>query len=247
MKFLRSLIITAAVLFAIIHFGSNYAVSQVFEKWLGVPVSVSWVRWGFSSHQLVLKNVRIHNPSGYSAQDLARISRIQADYDVSDLRHGLFKIKRLEVKVDEIRLERKSMIESNLMGLQPLNTAINSLSQNIKGKTAMVRFQIEKVRLEIDRVTFQTQLGNDAVTENRKVNAPQEDLSNLNTPDSIAVYTALLALQSAGWQSFLPSQAEVATQIKTQVNDWVEKARQQALILQAQVNQYLNKKLNQPQ
>lgn len=246
MKFLRSVVVAGVILFAGVYFGSNYAVSQVFERWLGVPVKVGSVRWGFSSHRLIIKNMFLLNPEGYNGKNLARISRIQADYDASDFRHGLFKIKRLELTVDQVWLEKKALSESNLMELKPLHTAVSLLSQSIQEKTSPVRFSIETVRLQMDKVTFQTQLGNDLITENRKVDSSAEDLSGLNTPDSVAVYAALLALKSAGWQTLLPTRAQVETQLKTQVNDWVEQAKQQALILQAQINQFINEKLNQP-
>ena len=86
MGFLRSLILFAAVLFAGIYFGSNYLVSQVFKKWLGVEVSVSSVRWGISKKHVTVKKMRLHNPAGFSEKDLVKISLIEADYDLYEFR-----------------------------------------------------------------------------------------------------------------------------------------------------------------
>ena len=243
MKFLRSLILFGIILFFGIHFGSNYLVAQGFESWLGVPVQISSVRWGLSSHQLVLKNVRIHNPSGYSSKYLAKMSRIQADYDASELKHGLFKISRLEVHMEEIQLERKLISESNILELSPLRAALHQELKIPKKKGIPILFQIERVKLEMGKVIFETQLGNDQVIQNRKIESPPGDLLELTSPDRVLVYISLLALQSAGWQALLPTQTQVATELKSQLNNWVEKAKQQAQVWQAQVNQMINERL----
>jgi hypothetical protein len=242
-KFLRSLVFFGIVLFLGIHFGSNYLVAQGFESWLGVPVQVSSVRWGLSSHQLVLKNVRIQNPSGYNSKYLARMSRIQADYDASDLKHGLFKISRLEVHVEEIQLERKSISESNILELSPLRAALHQELTTPKKKGIPISFQIERVKLEMGNVVFATQLGNDQVIQSRKIESPPGDLLELTNPDRVLVYISLLALQSAGWQALLPTQTQVAAEIQSQFNGWVEKVKQQAQVWQAQVNQMIDEKL----
>ncbi len=243
MSFIRSLILTGIILFAAVHFGSNYVVAQGLGNWLGVPVKVGAVRWGLESHRFIAKNVRIQNPAGYSGKDLVRISRIQADYDASELRHGMLKVTRLEAGIDEIRLERKSVSEANILEMNPIRAALHQEIKQAKQKGLPIYFQIEKVKLEMGKVFFQTQLGNDQVTENRPMKSPDTELTVLTTPDRIVVYVALLALQSAGWQSILPTKLEAANQIQTQMNEWVEQLREQALLWQAQVNQIIAEKL----
>ncbi len=243
MGFLKSLIITGVILFAAVYFGSNYAVSHSLENWLGVPVKVGSVRWGIENRRFTVKNIRIQNPTGYSSKDLALISRIQADYDISELRLGKVKIMRLEAVIPEIRLERKSVSESNILELNPLRAALRLELKKPRQKGLPVFFQIEKVKLEMGNVFFETQLGNDKVAQNRKINSPDAELSHLTTPDRIAVFVALLSLESAGWQAILPGRVEVADQIQTQMTEWIEHLKAQALLWHAQINQMISEKL----
>ena len=244
MKFIRSLLINCLIAAALVHFGGNFLMSRIFEAWLGVPVSVSYVRWGFSSHHLVIKNMRIHNPSGYREKDLAKLSTIQADYDISNIRHGMFKITRLEAMIDEVKLEKKSTGGANLMDLTPLRSLISPSDTHAK-KSSSISFQIDKVSLKLGKVIFQTQLGNDQVTENRKMEYPAKDLNILTTPDSVAIYAAGLVLQSAGWQSLLPTREAATQQIQTQMNDWIEELKKKAQAAQIQLTQMINEKMKQ--
>ena len=244
MKFLRSLLTNCLIVAALVHFGGNFIMSRVFQTWLGVPVSVSYVRWGLSSHHLVIKHMRIHNPPGYHEKNLAKLSTIRADYDISNLRRGMFKITRLEAMIDEVYLEKKSMGEANLMELIPLRSLMRTSAVPAK-KSSPVSFQIDKVNLKLGKVIFQTQLGNDQVTENRKMEYSEKDLNILTTPDSVVIYAAGLVLQSAGWQSLLPTREAATQQIQTQMNDWIEELKQKAQAAQIQITQMINEKIKQ--
>ncbi len=242
MKFIRSLIVAAVVVFAGIYFGSNYLIASTFERWLGVKTSVGSVRWGFASQKMTIHNVRLSNFEGYGDHKLAQISKVTAEYDASGLTKGIFKIKRLEVFVDEVYLSKKSISETNVLELRPLKRVMGTGSEGVI-KAPSVSFVIEKVRFQMDRVVFETQLGNDRVTENRKVEAPQTDLTELTTPDHVAVYAVLLALRSAGWQSFIPSKEQVVESVQTQVGVILEQLKQKAQVFQAQLQQTLAEKL----
>lgn len=247
MKFLKTLLIAGLFAFAGIHFASNFAVAKMFEKWLGVPVSIQSVRWGLASHQLQLKHVKIKNPPGYQPRLLADIPVIRANYDASELRKGVFKISHLEVEVDEVWLESKSASESNVLALKPMQLTLGLLQPP---SPPAIRFfppisvSIEKVTFGIKRVVFQTRLGNDDITESRTVESSKEDLTELTTPDRVLVYGVLLALRSAGWQSFLPTKDQAVQNAESRMNAWVEQIKQKAQVLQAQIQQALNEKFN---
>jgi len=243
MKFIQSLIFAAAIIFAGVYFGSNYVIASMFERWLGVKTTVGSVRWGAVSKKMVIHNVRIHNPEGYAQRELAKISKIQAEYDVSDLRKGIFKINRLEVNADEIYLDKKSLSETNVLQLKPLRRVLGILTETPSLKVPFLSFSIDKVRFQMDRVVFETQLGNDRVTESRKVESPQADLTELTTPDRVAVYAVLLALRSAGWQSFLPSKEQAVQSVENQMAVIFEQLRQKAELIQTQIQQVLAEKL----
>jgi len=243
MKFIQSLILAALIIFAGVYFGSNYLLASMFERWLGVKTTVGSVRWGISDKKMVIHNVRIHNPEGYARRELAKISKIQAEYDVSDLRKGIFKINRLEVDAEEIYLDKKSLSETNVLQLKPLRRVLGTLNETSPLKAPLLSFSIGKVRFQIDRVIFETQLGNDRVTENRKVESPQADLTELTTPDRVAVYAVLLTLRSAGWQSFLPSKEQAVQSVENQMAVIFEQLRQKAELLQTQIQQVLAEKL----
>lgn len=242
MSLFRSLIIAAAVVFAGIYFGSNYLIASTFERWLGVKTTVGSVRWGFASKKMIVNKVRISNPDGYGQNSLAQISKVTAEYDASGLKKGIFKIKRLEVFVDEVYLNKKSISEINVLELRPLKRIVGAESSGVV-KAPSISFEIEKVRFQMDRVVFETQLGNDRVTENRKVESPQADLTELSAPDHVAVYGVLLALRSAGWQSFMPSKEQVVEGVQTQVTAVLEQLKQKAQVFQTQVQQALAEKL----
>ncbi len=244
MKFLRSLLIYCLIVAALVHFGGNFIMSRVFETWLGVPVSVSYVRWGLSNHHLVIKNMRIHNLPGYHEKNLAKISTIEADYDISKLSRGIFKITRLEAMIDEVYLEKKSIGESNIMELSPLRSLMNPSAVPSK-KSFPVSFQIGRVNLKLGKVIFKTQLGNDLVTEDRGIKYPESDLNILTTPDSVVIYATRLILQAAGWAVILPTREAAAQQIQTQMNDWIEELKQKAQAAQIQITQMINEKLKQ--
>jgi|GEM_PF-2667859 len=243
MSFLRSLIITAIIVFAGVHFGGNYIVAEQLKNWLGVSVDVERVKWGFSSHRFMAKNVRLHNPAGYKKPNLAVISSIQADYDPSQLRQGLIKLTHLEVMIDEVYLERKSLAEPNILELSPLRAMLGKDLERSRKNFLPIQFQIEKTKIEIGKVIFETQLGNDQVTENRKVESPSTELTELTTPDSVVVYAAMLVLKSAGWQTLLPTRTEVKQEVQNQMNLWLDQMRQKAQALQVQVNQVIDEKL----
>ncbi len=242
MGFLRSLILSALVVFALVYFGSNYVVAEGLKDWLGVSVEVGSVRWGFSSHHWTAKNVRVKNPGGYKKSDLAVISQIQAEYDPANLRHGLIKIKHLDVRIESVHLERKSLSEINILELAPLRVALRQPLPE-KKKLLPIQFQIEKTQLQIDKVFFETQLGNDQVTENRKVESSTGEMAELTTPDSVVIYAAMLVLKSAGWQTLLPTKVEIQREINNQMDMWLDQMRQKAKAIQAQVNQVLDEKL----
>ncbi len=244
MKFIRSLIIAAIVIFAAVHFGSNYLVASMFERWLGVKTTVGMVRWGFANQKMIIHNVRLSNPEGYAERSLAKISKIQAEYDARNLKKGIFKINRLEVFADEIYLDKKSVAEINVLELKPLKRVLGSLPAGEISKMPSLSFVIDKVRFQMERVVFDTQLGNDRISENRKVEAPETDLTELTTPDHVAVYAVLLALRSAGWQSFLPSKEQVVQSAQNQMNLFFEQLKQKAQVIQTQIQQALAEKLN---
>ena len=244
MKFLRSLFIHCLIIAAVVHFGSNFLISYFFQTWLEVPVSTRYVRWGLSSHHLVIKNIALLNPAGYPGKNLARIASLQADYDITQLAQGIFKIKQLELDISEIHLEKKSLTGINLLELAPLRHVAKA-SSTPPQKGPPIIFQIEKTHLKIGKVFFQTQLGNGQVSESRPIERSENELNIRATPDSVLFYTVGLALQAAGLQGLLPSRQAVEQQVQSSLNDWIDELKKKAQGTQGQITQMMSEKLKQ--
>lgn len=239
MKFLRNFILASAIVLSLVHFGGNYLLSNALERWLGVEVSVSCIRWGFSNHHFSAKKIILKNPSGYASKNLAEISEVNADYSALDLRSGIFKIKRLEIKINEINLERNAEGESNVSKLNAIRRALRKPLNHAHSKSLPLVFKMDRVQIDIDRIFFEKQTANGKTRESRNVNLSEKDLNELKTPDNVVRYIVYLAFQSAGWEVFFPLYIDEKSDYD-RLEQWLSQLRAKTQKLPPEMSQMVN-------
>lgn len=243
MKFFKNLIITAVLAAAIVHLGGNYLVSRTLECWLGVSVSVERVRWGFSTHQLIIKNIRLRNPSGYSAKDLAKISEARADYDVSDFLKSFWKIRKLEVDVQEIQFELNSKSETNLLKLHPVKRALHQPLNHFHGKPWFLAFPVSKARVSVEKIIFENKTKREKILENPHKKLLFENSNELLTLDDVALHMVALAFQSQGLPIPFSTRLRASDETRNEMEIGLNQIRDKIKSVQSQLNQSMNQGL----
>ncbi|HLD49557.1 MAG TPA: hypothetical protein VJC08_00010 [bacterium] len=160
---------------------------------LGAPVDIETAHLDFFSQRVTFEGIVIKNPAAFQRGILAEIPKITVDFDGSELQRARLHFREAAVEIEDLRIIRTAGGKMNLLGLKVFRPA----------KTGKPSFQMDKVVISLNRVTYTDLSGPNPLQQSFRLGIQKAVLEN--KPDLEAVVEAIVqeAIQAAGLQKVL--------------------------------------------
>jgi hypothetical protein len=151
LKFLGILGIIFVVLVTAVFTFKDEIIRRVGEKagsaFLGARVEMGQFYWNFFSQKIVVKELIVYHPPGFGGGRFIDIPQIVVEYDLGDLLKGNTHMQLVSVDLAEL------IVIKNQSGVLNVD-AIKVLHPEKKEKFEVPQFQIDELKLNVDKVVF---------------------------------------------------------------------------------------------
>lgn len=129
----------------------KYAVSAVTTGVTGTKTQIGSFSLGILRHSIRIRDFKIHNPKGFSNAVLVDLGIINVDYDLSSIIKGKLHLRRLDIDLKELCLEKDKEGKLNVDSLKIIEQ--KKETQDKKSKPVkQVPMQIDLLNLQLGRI-----------------------------------------------------------------------------------------------
>ena len=162
-----------------------------------VPVRVGSVNISFISASIRLKNLQVHNPSGFPESLMVDMPQIFIDFEPSELFHGRARFKEVRLDLKEMTVIRDKNGHLNVDAVKP--TAQQKAAAHEKAKPAEgakpPKLFIDKLYLSVGKVVYKDYSGGgEPAVQTFDINIKDKEYTNIDNPAavvSLVMYEAL--------------------------------------------------------
>ncbi len=168
---------------------------------LGAPVEIEAAHLDLFNHEITFEGILIKNPSGFPHGIMAEIPKIIGDFEASELQQGRIHLREVGVEVEDLRILRTAGGKMNLLGLKVFQTSGNK-QRNEAPNVGPSRFQMDKVVLSLNRVSYTDLTGPQPLQQNFRLGIHDVVLEPPSL-ESIVEEIVQESVQAAGLQKIL--------------------------------------------
>ena len=162
-----------------------------------VPVRIGSVNLSFLSASIRLRNLQMHNPSGFSERLMIDIPQIYIDFEPSELFHGRARFKEVRLDLKEMTVVRNRDGRLNVDAVKP--TEKQRAEAHEKAKPAEgakpPKLFIDKLFLSVGKVVYKDYSGGgQPVVQSFDINIKYKEYDNIDNPASVVSLVMFEAL-----------------------------------------------------
>ncbi|MCB9799655.1 MAG: hypothetical protein H6757_02715 [Candidatus Omnitrophica bacterium] len=239
-KFLFTLVIVAAILFAVVYVAGAQVLSGVLSSSLGVPVKVGRIH--LASDSLGIYGFEIKNPKGFGESTLAKVPEFSIRFQIKDILNRKVHIEDIRLDFEKIVVERNAEGLVNLLQLKPVKDMLEGSPEQDKPAETDSEQPAKKpetsqpsLELQIDQVVFSLGTAkyidrssgeNNVVVKEFPLGVEHAELHDVTNPKDIVYQIVLKVMQKIGLNALMPDLNQWSMAFKVQAKEGITKIKE---------------------
>ena len=199
-KIVKNIILAVVVVLALGFFKNGLAQSILtgtMSSVAHVPVRIGGVDLSFLSASIRIKNLEVHNPSGFSDKLMASIPQIFIDFEPSELFKGRAHFKEVRLDLKELTVIKDKNGRLNVDAVKPTEKQKNEAKQKAKAPAGSKppKLLIDKLSLSIGKVVYKDySRGGQPQVQTFDINIQNREYRNIDNPSAVVSLVMFEAL-----------------------------------------------------
>lgn len=153
-----------------------------------VPVKIGGVNLSFLSASIRLKDINVHNPSGFKDRWMAQIPQVFIDFEPGELFQGRAHFKEVRLDLKEMTVVRNKDGRLNVDSVKPTTEQKKEAKQKAKPASGQKppKLMIDKLSLSIGRVVYKDySAGGEPQIQTFDINIKDREYTNIDDPSAV--------------------------------------------------------------
>ena len=202
-KWIKTLLILTVLAVVFHNWTLKTVLSFALQLGLGAPVEIEAAHLDLFSGQMTFEGILIKNPNGFPRGILAEIPKIVLDFNPSEIQEGRLHLRQAAVEIAELRIVRVAANRMNLLSLKVFSPSSKSPAPPPINRKEPARFQMDRVSVSLDRVTFTDLSGPSPVQQSFRLGIRNAILENSPSLGDVVEAVVGQSIRSAGLEKVL--------------------------------------------